>query len=334
MTHDMQLREGGIYMTKRRLIWRLLSVSLMAFAASLGVAQDYPTRPIRVLTSPPGGGSDFVSRLIAQGISGPLGQPVIVENRPGGTIAGETVAKAVPDGYTLIYYGSALWLLPLMRKEVPYDTVKDFAPISLTSMQPNILVIHPTLPVKSVKELIALAKARPGELNYGAGGTGSSGHLAAELFKSMAKVNIMRIPYKGQGPATNDLVAGHVQLTFATSGSVAGHIKSGRLRALAVTTAQPSALVPGIPTIAASGVPGYEAAQISGMFAPARTPVAIITQLNREIVRLLNRPEVKEKLFTTGVEVVASSPEAFAARVKSEIVRMGKVIREAKIRDE
>jgi len=195
-------------------------------------------------------------------------------------------------------------------------------------------VIHPTLPAKSVKELIALAKARPGALNYAAGGSGSSGHLAAELFKSMAKVDIVRIPYKGQGPATNDLVAGQVQLTFATGGSVTGYLKSGRLRPLGVTTSEPSALFPGIPTIAASGVPGYEAAQISGLFAPAKTSPAIITRLNQEVVRFLNRPEIKEKMFATGVEVVASTPDAFAARVKGEIARMGKIIREQNIRDE
>ena len=297
-------------------------------------AQDNPTKPIRVMTSPPGGGSDFVARQVAQGISGPLGQQVIIENRPGGTFAGEAVSRAAADGYTLIYYGSALWLLPLMRKEVPYDTVRDFAPITLASTQPNVLVVHPTLPVKSARDLVALAKARPGELNYAAGGSGSSGHLAAELFKSLAKVNIVRIPYKGQGPATMDLVAGQVQLTFGTTGSVGAHIKSGRLRALAVTTAEPSALVPGLPTIAASGVAGYEAAQLSGILAPAKTPQAVINRLNQEIVRFLTRSEIKERLFNTGVEAAGSTPEDFGNKIKSEIARMGKVIRDANIRDE
>jgi len=317
-----------------RLLTRIPVMSIALLGCDVTAAQEFPSKPIRVMTSPPGGGSDYVARQVAQGISGPLGQQVIIENRPGGSFAGEAVSRAAPDGYTLIYYGSALWLLPLMRKDVPYDTVRDFAPITLTTIQPNVLVVHPTLPVKNVKDLIALAKARPRELNYAAGGSGSSGHLAAEMFKNMAKLDIVRIPYKGQGPATIDLVAGQIQLTFGTAGSVAAHMKSGRLRALAVTTAEPSALVPGLPTIAASGVPGYEAAQVSGLLAPARTPAALINRLNLEIVRFLTRPEVKERMFGTGVEVVASTPEAFGAKIKSEISRMGKIIREANIRDE
>lgn len=313
---------------------RMLSVCAMVVASSIAAGQEYPNRLIRVLTSPPGGGSDFVSRLIAQGITGPLGVPVVIDNRPGGTIAGETVSKAAPDGYTLLYYGSALWLLPLMRTNVPYDVLRDLAPITQTVIEPNILVVHPSLPVKTVKDLIAVAKAHPGQLNYSSGGSGSSGHIAAEMFKSMAKVNIVRIPYKGQGPATNDLLAGQVQLTFGSTGAVGTHVKSGRLRAIAVTTSKPSPLVPGVPSIAAAGVPGYESAQVGGLFAPAKTPAAIITRLNQEVVRFLTRPENKAKLLDSGVEAVGSSPEEFYAKLKSEIGRLAIVIKEANIRDE
>lgn len=311
-------------------------VALGLIAASAGPVsgEPYPNRPIRIVTSDAGGGSDIVVRIIAQAVSGPLGQQVVVDNRGGGVIAGEIVSKAAPDGYTLIYYGSTLWLLPLMRKNVPYDTVKDFSPITLAVTSPNVLVVHPSVTAKSVKELITLAKTRPGELNYASAATGTIPHLAAELFKSMAGVDLVRIVYKGTGAALNDLLGGQVQVMFATAVSAAPHVKSGRLRALAMTSAQPSAAFPELPTIAASGLPGYEAVQVSGLFARAKTPTAIIKRLNEEIVRVLYKADVKEKLFNTGVEVVGSSPEQFAAKIKSEMARMGKVIKDAGIRDE
>jgi tripartite-type tricarboxylate transporter receptor subunit TctC len=297
-------------------------------------AQNYPVKPVRVVTSAPGGGSDVVSRMLAQSLSISLGQQVVVENRGGGVIAGEIVANSPPDGYTLLYYGSALWLLPLMRKGVPYEPVRDFAPISWISRQPNVLVVHPALPVKSVKELIALANARPGALNYSSGGTGSSGHLAAELFKYMAQVNIVRINYKGQGPATSDAMAGQVQLTFGTTSSVASYVRAGRLRALAVTSAEPSALFPQLPTIASSGLPGYESEQMSGLFAPVKTPVSIIATLNREIALSLTKPDIRERVFTSGAEIIASTPEVFLGKIKAEIARMGKLIRDTGIHDD
>lgn len=312
----------------------LVVFGILVLVADAVSGQSFPGRPIRIVTSAPGGGSDVVSRLVAQGLTTSLGQQVIVDNRGGGTVAGDIVAKSPPDGYTLLYYGSALWLLPLIRKDVPYDPVRDFAPISWISRQTNVLVVHPSLPVKSVKELIALAKSRPGALNYSSGGVGSSGHLAAELFKFMARIEITRINYKGQGPATNDVVAGQVQLTFGTTASVAHFAKTGRLRALAVTSAEPSPLLPGLPTIAAAGLPGYESEQMSGMFAPARTPAAVISQLNQEIVRTLGKQEIRDRVFLSGSEVIASSPELFSARIKAEVARMGKVIREVGIRDE
>jgi tripartite-type tricarboxylate transporter receptor subunit TctC len=307
---------------------------VMMLGGGIVYGQNYPSKPIRIVGSASGSGSDLVARIIAQGLTGIFGQQVIIDNRAGtgGINAAEIVTKAPPDGYTLLYYSSNLWLLPLLQDNVPYDPVKDFAPITLTFRSPNLLVVHPSLPVRSVKDLIALAKARPGALNYGSGPTGSSNHLAAELFKAMANVNIVRIPYKGIAAVFTDLLGGQVQIVFSTAVSATPHVKSGRLRALAVTTAVPSALAPGLPTMAASGLPGYESAQMYGVFAPAGTPAALIRRLNEEIVRVLNNPDVKEQLFNIGVEVVASSPEQFAAAIKSDIARMGKVIKEARIK--
>jgi tripartite-type tricarboxylate transporter receptor subunit TctC len=220
-----------------------------------------------------------------------------------------------------------------LRDNVPYDPVQDFSPITLAVRSPNLILLHPSLPVKSVKELIALAKARPGALNDASAGAGSSTHIAAELFKAMTGVNIVRVPYKGTGPAVTALISGEVQLMFATAGSAAPHLKSVRLRALAVTSAEPSTLFPGLPAVAAT-VPGYEGVSILGIFAPAKTPAAIINFLHQAIVQVLNRADVKEKFFSIGVETVGSSPDEFAAKVKSEMNRLGRVIKDAGIRAE
>jgi len=295
--------------------------------------QDYPNKVVRIVTSEIGGGSDFGARVIGPGLATRLGQQMIVENRVA-QIAIETVAKAPPDGYTLLFIGSPLWVLPFLRANLPYDPVRDFSPVSLTTTSSSTLVVHPSLPVKSVKELIALAKARPGELNFASGSAGSSTQLAGELFKSMAGINIVGIVYKSSGPALIDLLGGHIQLGFASAGPVSAHVKSGRLRALAVTSAQPSALAPGLPTVAASGLPGYESASRQGLFAPTGTPAAIVGRLNREIVQLLNQPDMKEKFFNSGVEAVGSTPEEFAAKIKSEIARLGKVIKDTGVRSE
>ncbi len=316
---------------KRFVAW-MFPLGMMVLGAGMVFGQNYPNKPIRIVASAAGGSGDFAARLIAQGLTGALGQQVVVDNR-GGIIPGEIVSKAPPDGYTLLIDAASFWIGPLLQ-ETPYDPVKDFAPVTLTDSAPNVLVVNPSLPVKSVKELIALAKARPGELNYGSSSTGSTPHLAAELFNNMAGVKIVRVPFKGSGPAVISLLGGQVQLMFATAGSVAPHVKSGRLRALAVASPQPSALAPGLPTIAASGVPGYEAVAFEGMFAPAKTPVAIIDRLNQEIVRVLNRAEVKERFFNAGVETVGSTPEEFAAAIKSNVAKWGKLIKDAGIRDE
>ena len=307
----------------------VLSVGVMSLASTVSVGQEYPNKPIRIVTSPPGGGQDFAARLIVQGVSGPLGQQIIVENRPS-NLLGEIVAKAPSDGYTLLLAGTSFMIDPLLKK-TPYDPVKDFSPITLLVSSPSVLAVHPSLPVKTVKELIAFAKGRPGELNYSMGGTGSSSHLAAELFKSMAGLDIVRITYKGTAAALNDLIGGQVQMAFATAPSVAPHLKSGRLRGVAVTSAQPTALAGNLPAIAAV-LPGYEAESIQGMFAPAKTAEAIIKRLNTELVRFLRLPEVKERFFAAGSDIVASTPGQLDATVKAEIARLGKVIKDADIR--
>jgi len=310
----------------------ILWASLLTLGASLGFSQDYPNKPIRIITSPAGGSSDMTARLIAQAISGPMLQPLIVDNRPIEVIV-ETVAKASPDGYTLLLAANNLWIGPLMQK-TSYDPVSDFSPITLLTKSPSVLVVHPSVPVNSVKELIALAKARPGELNYGSTGTGGSSHLAAELFKAMAHVDIKRINYKGTPQAINALLGAEIQLSFTPAAAIAPHLKSGKLKALAVTGSAPSKLVPGISTMAASGLPGYESLAIQGIFTPAKTSMAIVSRLNQEIVRFLKTQEAKEKFSNIGVEAVGSSPDELAAMMKSEMLRMGKVIKDAGIKSE
>jgi tripartite-type tricarboxylate transporter receptor subunit TctC len=328
-------------MQLQRAVVLTLSLGPMV-AAGLATAQTspssgpaFPTKTIRIVTAGVGGGSDFTSRQIAQGISGPLGQPVIVDNRPSGVIPGDTVAKSPPDGYTLLVTSNTLWLTPFLRTNVPYDPVRDFAPISWTNFQPNILVIHPTLPVKSVKELIALAKAKPGQLVYSTGTSGTINHLAAELFKIMAKVDMVRVPYKSGASETADLIGGHVQMTFGSSASVMPHVKTGKLKALAVGTPKPTPVAPGVPTIASSGLPGYQTSgTITGIWAPAKTPDAVINRLNQEIVRYLKTPEAKERFLTQGAEAVGSSPAEFAAAIKSDMATWGKVIKDAGIKED
>lgn len=311
----------------------IFSSGLMLIRAGVADGQDFPYRPIRIITVQPGGVGDLIARPLAQGLAAPLGQPVIVENRPSGVIPGDIVAKASPDGYTLLVTSAILWIGPLMQKS-PYDPVRDFAPVSLIVTTPNVLVVHPSLPAKSVMELIAAAKAKPGSLNYASAGTGGSTHLAAELFKSMAGVDIVKVSYRGAGPAIVEVLGGQVQLMFATAGSVTPHIKSGRVRALAVTSTHPSVLVPGLPTVAASGVPGYVSASPYGLLAPSRTPSGVVSRLNKEVLKLLNTPEIRDRFLNLGVEVVGSSPEQLAFTIKSKMGRMGKVIKDAGIRAE
>jgi tripartite-type tricarboxylate transporter receptor subunit TctC len=316
----------------QRLVVRIFLIGLAILGAHVASAQTYPDKPIRVVASERGGGNDLAARAIAQGLAPRLGQSVVVDNLLGGTIGGETVLNAPPDGYTLLSAGSQFWIEPLLQK-TPYDVVKNFTPITLATSAPFSLYVHPSVPAKSVSELIALAKSRPGELKYGSGGSGSANHLATELLKSMAGVNIVRVPYKGAASAVIALVADEVQLMFISITLAAPHVKSGRLKALAVASARPSALLPGLPAIAET-LPGYEAVQVYGVLAAAGTPAAIIRRLNQEIVQVLTTAEVKERFFSTGVEVVASSPEEFAAFIRTEVARSGKLIRDTGIRAE
>ncbi|MBI3042688.1 MAG: tripartite tricarboxylate transporter substrate binding protein [Betaproteobacteria bacterium] len=309
----------------------LALVAMVLPGGSGAGAQTYPNKPIRMVTSAPGGGTDFVTRLIAQGLTANLGKQIVVDNRPSGILIGDIVAKSAPDGYTMFLNGSAFWLQPFLQKNTPYDPVKDFTPITLTTKSPNILVVNPPLPVRSVKELIALAKARPGELNYGSSSAGTPTHLGAELFRQMTGINIVRVAYKGNGPALIALIAGEVQLMFANAASVSPHVKSGRLKALAVASIKPTALAPGLPTVASAGLPDFESSSTYGVFAPARMPRQLVDRINREMVKVLTRAEVKDRLFKAGMDVVASTPDELGSAMKSDMTRMEKVIRNAGI---
>jgi tripartite-type tricarboxylate transporter receptor subunit TctC len=307
-------------------------IGWMVLAAGVASGQEYPAKPIRVITSDIGSGSDVSARIVAQGVASALGQPMVVENRPG-AIVPDLVAKSPADGYTLMFSGP-IWILPLLRKDITYDTLRDFVPVTWVTSSPAILVVHPSLPVKTVKELIALARSMPGKLNYASAPSGSTNHLAAELFKSMASVDIARIPYKGSGAAMNDLLSGQVHMTFAVSSPAPAHIKVGRLRGLAVSGAQRSALLPELPTIAeAGGLRGYEAVAMSGMFAPAKTPAAILNRLHQETLRVISQPETRQRYLNNGSDVIAGTSEQFTAAIKTDVARWAKLVKDAGIRD-
>ena len=309
----------------------LLMAALVAPAVE--AADAYPVKPIRFVTTETGGGADIAARIVVPGLSASLGQQVIVENRGGSVvIPAQLVVQAVPDGYTLLFLSDSVWKIPFLQDNVPYSPLRDFAPVTLIGTSPVVLVVNPSLPVNSVSELIALAKAKPGQLNFATGAAGGINHLAPELFKAMAGINIVRIVYKGAGPALNDVVAGQVQMMFPAAASGMQFVKSGRLKGLAVTSAQPTPLAPGLPTIAASGLPGYEATLMLGLLGPAKLPAALVQRLNHDTVAVLNRADVKEKLLNTGVEVVGSTPEQFGATVRGEMAKWGKLIKDAGIK--
>jgi tripartite-type tricarboxylate transporter receptor subunit TctC len=309
------------------------SLAMLVLAAWYGgaLAQEWPAKPIRFIApNLPGGPTDILARLIGQKLAETLGQPVVIENRAGaaGNIGTEAAAKAPPDGYTLVTGNNATFGANVsLYKRLGFDPVKDFTPIVLAATQPNILVVHPSLPVTTVKELIALAKARPGQLNYSGSGMGAAAHLAAELFKSMTATNIVHIPYKSAAPALTDLMAGETQLMFATSLSVMQHIKANRVRALGVTTAKRSRFLPELPTIAEAGVPGFEASTWHGVLVPAGPPSNIVERLNTEINRILQLAEVRERLAAMGAEVVGGSAKEFADHIAREIPKWAKVVK-------
>jgi tripartite-type tricarboxylate transporter receptor subunit TctC len=313
---------------RRRCVW---IVTLGALACASTHAQEYPAKVIRLVTAASGGNADVLGRFIQVGLTAGLGQQVIVDNR--GSIAPAVVAKAPPDGYTILVSGSSLWLLPLLKKGVPWE-VKDFAPITLATSSPSVLVVHPSMPVKTVKQLIALAKSRPGELNYAAGTLGATPHLAGELFKQMAGVNVVRVGYKGTGPAVIGLLGGEVHFMFPGAPAAMPYVKQGRLRAIAVCTAEPSPFTPGVPTLTASGVPGFESTSPQGLFAPAGTPPAIVQRLHQELQKTLNSEDAKQKLFNAGSQVVTNAPDAFAAVMRKDVERIDRLVKVAGLQAE
>lgn len=308
----------------------ILAACAVALLSQPAAAQTYPNKPIRVIVSAPAGGVlDVTARLIAPGLSSLLGQQLVIDNRggAGGLIGAELAAKAIPDGYTLlISTPGALTILPHMRS-VPFDTLRDFAPVGLISSGPFLLLSHPTLPVKTLQDLLALARAQPGKLNYASSGNGVPNHLAMELLKSMTGVSITHVPYKGQAPAVTDLLAGQMNLMFNSIATMLPHVRSGRLRVLGIASSKRSPQFPDTPTIAEAGVPGFEADIWFGMLAPANTPRRIISRLNDVLVKVVRAPETRAQFEALGADPVGSSPEEFAAFIRKETEKYAKVVK-------
>jgi tripartite-type tricarboxylate transporter receptor subunit TctC len=305
-----------------RAVCASMSLALAGGAALAQAPQPYPAKMIRIVTAAPGSNNDWGARLVGEAISPALGQRVIVENRGG--LAVDVVAKSAPDGYTLLFYGPAAWTQHLFR-DTSVDPIRDLAPITMAMVSPVVLVVHPSLPVKSVKELIALARSRPGDLNYASGTLGATPFLAGELFKYMANVNIVRIAYKGTGPSMIGVMSGEAHLMFPGAGSVWSHIEGGRLRALGVASAKPSPLTPGLQPIALT-VPGYESTSNIAFFAPAKTAQAIVDRLHQEIVKVIHRPDMKEMLLRGGVEPLGSTPKELGDYVELDLNRITKML--------
>ncbi|HEX9397312.1 MAG TPA: tripartite tricarboxylate transporter substrate binding protein [Burkholderiales bacterium] len=314
---------------------RVLAAVLFVFASG---ADAFPDKPVRfVVGFTPGGPSDILARALGQKLGERWGQQVVIENRPGagGNLAAEAVARSAPDGHTwLLGNNSILATNESLYSRLAYDPVKDFAPVALVAIQPNILVVHPSLPVFSVQDLIAFAKANPGTLNYASSGSGAAAHLAGELFKAMAGVEMVHVPYKGAQPALTDVIAGQVQLMFATSASVLPYIKAGRLRGLAVTTAHRSASVPDLPTVSEAGLAGFEATTWHGVVVPSGTPAALVGRLNEEINSVLNQKDLRERFAGLGAEVASGTPRDFADYIAREIPKWSKVVRDSGARAE
>jgi len=310
--------------------------ALAAFVCASALAQVYPIKPIRLIVPyAPGGGNDNVARLVGRRLGEALGQPVVVDNRPGagGVLVAELAAKSPPDGYTLFLGGVGSHAInPNLVDKLPYDPIRDFAPVELLAQAPLVLVVHPSVPARSLADFVAHAKKNPGTLNFASNGNGSSSQLAAVMFESMAGVDMVHVPYKGLSPALADLLSGQVQLMFSSVVAIVPQIRAGKVRGLAVTGAKRLALLPELPTVAESGYPGYETSSWYGILAPAGTPREIVTKLNAELAKTLERPEVRNSLIAEGAEPVGGSPEAFAAHIRSEKERLGKLIRDAKIR--
>jgi tripartite-type tricarboxylate transporter receptor subunit TctC len=318
-----------------------LTMALLLSAAAAGgpvASQPYPAKPIRMIIGfPPGGGTDIIGRIVAQRLSDVLGQQILPDNRGGaaGQIAAELAAKAPPDGYTVMMaHIAAISILPSLVARLPYDPQKDFSPISLVAIGPNLLVVHPSLPARSVKELVALAKARPGQLYFASPGSGSVQHLAGELFNLEAKVNMVHVPYKGSGQSIVDLVAGYVHLNFDSVPPVLPHVRTGRLRALAVTSEKRFSILPEIPTVTESGVAGFDLSTWWGLVAPAAVGKDIIARLEAETVKLLRQPDVKEKIAFAGADTVGNTAAEFAAFIRAERAKYARIVKDANIRIE
>ncbi len=316
----------------------LAAIALFGLAGLEATAQDYPARPIRlVVPFPPGGGNDTIARLMGQKLAPALGQQVLVDNRPGagGTIGAEIAAKSPPDGYTLFLAGVASHgINPNLRRQLPYDPVRDFSGVSLIASAPLLVVVHPSLPATSVKQLVALAKAKPGAINYASNGTGGSSHLAAELFMMMTGTTMVHIPYKGLSLALTDLLSGQVQLMFSSAVAMLPQVKAGKLRAIAMTGAKRSQAIPDIPTVAEAGVPGYETGSWYGIVAPAKTPRPIIERLSREIATATRSAEISRRLVDEAVIPIGSTAEEFDAHIRRELARWAKVIAKARISED
>jgi tripartite-type tricarboxylate transporter receptor subunit TctC len=317
-----------------------LLVSMFAVSVAAGstaaLAQNYPAKAIRiVVTSPPGGSQDFLARLLAQSLTPALGQTVLVDNRTGasGAIGIEHVAKAAPDGYTLLLGAAGpIAIVPALKAKLPFDPVQDFQPITMIAAGAFALVVHPSVPARTLQELIAVAKAKPRVLNYGSSGTGASPHLAMELFKSMAGVDLVHVPYKGVGPALTDVIGGQIDAMMADVHLVAPHAQSGRLRVLAVTSTERSSVMPGAATVSEAGIRGYSAGTWFGLFAPAKTPMQIVARLNEEAGRILANPTLRERLSTQGIMPQPSTPEELGTHLRSEIAKWRKVVQGAGIK--
>jgi tripartite-type tricarboxylate transporter receptor subunit TctC len=319
-----------------RPISSVLMMGLFWLSAAIAAESDYPTRPIRIIVpQSPGASTDLTARVIGQKLNETFKQPVVVDNRPGSSgIAGtEIVARAVPDGYTLMVVASSFSINPALRP-LPYDSVRDFTPITQLSKFPNMLAAHPSLPAKTLQDVIALAKAKPGQLNYASAGSGTGTHMSAELLKYMTGIDIVHIPYKGGGPAMVATVGGQTQLIVGTTIGLLPHVRTGKLKAIGLTSAKRSAAAPDIPTFAESGVPGYEHEPWNGMFAPAKMPKAVVAKLNAEVGRLLHSPEVRKVFEHEGADTVGNSSEQFVAIIKSETAKWAKLVKTAGIKVE
>ena len=316
---------------------RIICAALIAVAAADGYAQAYPAKPVRVVVpSSAGGGTDIVARIIAPDLSKRLGQQFVIENRAGaGTMIGiEVASKAPPDGYTLLMGLSTLAINSALYKKVPYDPVRDFAPITVVASSGSIIVVHPSVPAKSIKELIAFARSRPGQMNYASAGTGTYPHMTMELFLSMAKLKMVHIAYKGTGPAMIDMLAGHTAVMAGTMVTTVPQIRAGRLRGLGVTTLERNSAAPEIPTVTEAGLPGFESVQWYGLLAPANTPKDIVNRLHGEMAKILQQPDIRQRFAGDGADPVGNTPDQFAAYIKTELTKWAKVARDAGIKQE